>query len=242
MTKFTRSLLLAGAVLVASTVFSYEVFQGPTELIHHDPARAFAGYTMFGPISGEAVYLVDMQGRVVHSWPTPADWGQGPEARHARLLPDGTLQRGAGGVFQIVDWDGAVVWEYREERPGVTAHHEFRNIWNPKLGARTLLYAASSERTHEEVVALGADPSVRDDYASRPEGLVEVDMGGNIIWEWNVSDHTVNGKAWQEVDWPAKLDGFDQRYPDARLLEVQTIDYLSAEGIDGRLLILQRAG
>ena len=52
---------------------------------------------------------------------------------------------------------------------------------------------------------------------------------------------TVNGKAWQEVDWPAKLDGFDQRYPDARLLEVQTIDYLSAEGIDGRLLILQRA-
>ena len=52
---------------------------------------------------------------------------------------------------------------------------------------------------------------------------------------------TVNGKAWQEVDWPAKLYGFDQRYPDARLLEVQTIDYLTAEGIDGRLLILQRA-
>ena len=51
---------------------------------------------------------------------------------------------------------------------------------------------------------------------------------------------TVNGKAWQEVDWPAKLDGFDQKYPDARLLEVQTIDYLTAEGIDGRLLILQR--
>ena len=51
---------------------------------------------------------------------------------------------------------------------------------------------------------------------------------------------TVNGKAWREVDWPAKLDGFDQKYPQARLLEVQTIDYLTAEGIDGRLLILQR--
>ena len=51
---------------------------------------------------------------------------------------------------------------------------------------------------------------------------------------------TVNGKAWQEVDWPAKLDGFDQKYPNARLLEIQTIDYLTAEGIDGRLLILQR--
>jgi predicted TPR repeat methyltransferase len=51
---------------------------------------------------------------------------------------------------------------------------------------------------------------------------------------------TVNGKAWREVDWPAKLEGFDEKYPQARLLEVQTIDYLTAEGIDGRLLILQR--
>jgi len=51
---------------------------------------------------------------------------------------------------------------------------------------------------------------------------------------------TVNGKAWREVDWPAKLEGFDQRHADARLLGIETIDYLTAEGIDGRLLILQR--
>ena len=51
---------------------------------------------------------------------------------------------------------------------------------------------------------------------------------------------TVNGKAWHEVDWPAQLDGFDHRFPQARLLEIQTIDYLTAEEIDGRLLILQR--
>jgi predicted TPR repeat methyltransferase len=51
---------------------------------------------------------------------------------------------------------------------------------------------------------------------------------------------TVNGKAWHEVDWPARLEEFDQRYPAARLLEVQIIDYLTAEDIDGRLLTLQR--
>ena len=51
---------------------------------------------------------------------------------------------------------------------------------------------------------------------------------------------TVNGKAWHEVDWPTQLEGFDHRFPQARLLEIQTIDYLTAEGIDGRLLILQR--
>jgi len=51
---------------------------------------------------------------------------------------------------------------------------------------------------------------------------------------------TVNGKAWSEVDWPAKLDGFEQRFPDTRLVAIETIDYLTAQGIDGRLLILER--
>jgi predicted TPR repeat methyltransferase len=51
---------------------------------------------------------------------------------------------------------------------------------------------------------------------------------------------TVNGKAWREVDWASKLEGFEQRFPDARLVEIQTIDYLTAEGIDGRLLTLER--
>jgi predicted TPR repeat methyltransferase len=53
---------------------------------------------------------------------------------------------------------------------------------------------------------------------------------------------TVNGKAWEEVDWESKLDGFNQTYPDARLVDVQTIDYLTADGIDGRLLTLEQVG
>jgi len=51
---------------------------------------------------------------------------------------------------------------------------------------------------------------------------------------------TVNGKAWREIDWPSRLDNFEQKYPAARLLEVQIINYLETEKIDGRLLILQR--
>jgi len=50
---------------------------------------------------------------------------------------------------------------------------------------------------------------------------------------------TVNGKAWREVDWPQKLEGFEQRFPATCLVAIETIDYLTAEGIDGRLLILQ---
>jgi hypothetical protein len=53
------------------------------------------------------------------------------------------------------------------------------------------MYTNTREKTHEDVIALGVDPSLREDYASRPDGLIEVDMDGNIIWEWNISDHLV---------------------------------------------------
>lgn len=51
---------------------------------------------------------------------------------------------------------------------------------------------------------------------------------------------TVNGKAWREADWPARLEGFDRKYTGSRLIEIRTIGYLTAEGIDGRLLTLLR--
>lgn len=53
---------------------------------------------------------------------------------------------------------------------------------------------------------------------------------------------TVNGKAWREVDWESKLEDFEQNYTDARLLDITTIDYLTTEGIDGRLLTLECTG
>ena len=51
---------------------------------------------------------------------------------------------------------------------------------------------------------------------------------------------TVNGKAWKEIDWESRLADFDRVYPDARLVDIKTIDYLVNEGIDGRLLTLER--
>ncbi len=51
---------------------------------------------------------------------------------------------------------------------------------------------------------------------------------------------TVNGKAWKEADWESKLGGFNQNYTDTQLINIQTIDYLTTDGIDGRLLTLER--
>ena len=92
---------------------AYEAFQGPTELIQYDPARAYNGYTLFSPFRGQNTYLIDMHGEVVHYWPYQKGWGTpGAESieKHARLLEDGTLLRGfvdrvnaggmSGGIYQ----------------------------------------------------------------------------------------------------------------------------------------------
>ena len=55
--------MLAGV----STVCAYDALTRPTELQYWDSSRACNGYTLFG-VRG-TTYLLDMEGRVVHTWP-----------------------------------------------------------------------------------------------------------------------------------------------------------------------------
>lgn len=195
-------LMVTVLILNLIAFFGYEAFQGPSELIQHNPHKAFKGYTLFSPFRGKHSYLIDMEGQVVHMWAFPEKWGlPGQEAieKHARLLEDGTLIRGVvnraagnrGATYQILDWDGNIKWEYTDARKDRMAHHDFRIIWNPKLQAKTFMYVSSKSITHEDALALGCDPQLNKDYTTSPDGLVEVDMDGNIIWEWNISDHLI---------------------------------------------------
>ena len=200
----TAGIFLAMAV---SSVYAYEAFQGPTELIQYNPEKAYNGYTMFSPFRGKNTYLIDMEGLVVHMWPYPTGWGrEGSEAveKHARLLEDGTLLRGtinraagdSDATYQIIDWDGTVTWQYNDPREDHRAHHDFRMIWNKELQKNTLMFVSSRDITHEEAIAAGCDPALREDYTSRPDGIVEVDIETKtVIWEWNISDHLI-----QDVD------------------------------------------
>ena len=45
----------------------------------YDPDRAFSGFTLFAPFANtnKTVYLIDLQGNVVHSWDMPCPPGNG---------------------------------------------------------------------------------------------------------------------------------------------------------------------
>ncbi|MGI9257458.1 MAG: aryl-sulfate sulfotransferase, partial [Gammaproteobacteria bacterium] len=201
MTKYYWLISVVGLSALSAPTTAYEAFQGPTELIQYDPARAYEGYTLFTPALGRNAYLIDMHGRVVNMWQTPESWWDHEIREHSRLLEDGSLLRSATvgdgstpGTYQLVDWDSKVIWEYQDSREGYSGHHDLRMIWNPKLGQRTLLYTSTRAISHEAALALGVDPALRESYESRPDGLVEVDMEGNVIWEWNISDHVVQDR------------------------------------------------
>ena len=102
-----RFTILAGLLLSLSSLRAYERLQGPTEVLYWGKTNAYAGYTFFGVRSN--TYLIDMEGRVVHTWPV----GTNP-----RLLANGNVLDAANGDvsgfsgLKEVDWNGNTVWQY----------------------------------------------------------------------------------------------------------------------------------
>jgi hypothetical protein len=106
------------------------------DLHGYDPRRASVGYTLFTPLlGGGMVYLVDMEGNLVHTWQMPY-----PPGAYAYLTDRGTLfyngnipndsylgkQSFNGGAALEVDWDGNVLWEIRQQGH----HHDGRRLKN----------------------------------------------------------------------------------------------------------------
>ncbi|MEI6088834.1 MAG: aryl-sulfate sulfotransferase [bacterium] len=179
--------LFITTALMQFTAFAHEAFYGPTETNFWDESKAYNGYTLFGV--GGQTYLIDMEGNVAHSWKI----GTNP-----RLTPGGTIIDAAGGdpskstTWQELDWNGNIVWKYSETRAGYSPHHDFEKIYNPKLGDSTFIYIANKSLTLQQCLEAGADSANSKGYSTaQMDAIVEVDMAGNIIWEWSFFDHIV---------------------------------------------------
>ena len=207
--KACAALISAIAVVSASHVVAYEASRGPTELIYWDPQKASPGYTFVKPQRVRGMYLIDMAGQVVNYWAEFSD---------AYLLEDGTMFGAKGSdTFAQADWDGNILWEHTETRIGYDPHHDFLRIYNSELEDYTVLYIANAPLTHDEVIALGADPGLAASYdGAQMDTIVEVDRNGDVIWEWRFRDHLVQdidatknnyvGRGQTIADFPQRLD------------------------------------
>jgi len=204
--------LLVEGLLPGLPARAYQALQGPTELLFWDKSRSFDGYTWFG-VRG-TTYLLDMEGRAVHTWPV----GTNPH-----LLPNGNIldaskddPSGFGG-FVEVDWDGRRVWQYTEARTGYAPHHDFLRITNPKLNAPTTLYIANRSVSSNQCIAAGCNPAFARGYTNAQiDAVVEVDLAGKVVWEWWFFDHVTQnldaakpnfvGAGKSVADYPGRLD------------------------------------
>jgi len=172
--------------MCATSAFAYERLQGPTELLFCDTNQAQPGYTLFGV--GNRTFLLDLQGRVVHTWPV----GTNPHLLENGNVLDASKDDPSGFQgFKEVDWDGHTVWEYTENRADYAPHHDWVRIFNKKLNAPTTLYIANKSISYADAVAAGGDPKKVSMDGGQMDAIVEVDMQGNVIWEWCFFDHVV---------------------------------------------------
>ncbi len=168
----------------------------PVGLIRHE-AGALSGYTMFAPLRGTTIYLVDMEGEVVHQWAT--DYIPGAEY----MMENGHLLRsakepevsrfsggGQGGRLQEIDWDGNLVWDYRFAEDEYLQHHDIAVTPDG-----TILLIAWEHKTRKEALDAGRNPTLVGKDGMWPDWVVEIEPiypdDAEIIWEWHAWDHLV---------------------------------------------------
>ncbi len=171
----------------------------PTLGLQVNEPAAYQGYTLIAPLHSKTTHLIDMQGRVVHSWESRYTAGE-----DAYLLENGHLLRAAhlgeneafftcasqGGRIQEFTWDGELVWDYKYHNEKQIRHHAIARLPNGNI-----LMNVWERKTPADFVAAGLKPELAGSGDLLVDCLVEVQpsgkTGGKIVWEWHVWDHLV---------------------------------------------------
>jgi hypothetical protein len=158
----------------------------------YDPDRAFPGFTLFAPSANtnKTVYLIDLQGNVVHSWdmPYPPFYGyltdRGTLFCNAKIPNPSFVGRAPYmcGAALEADWKGRVLWE---------VHHPDHTHDGIRLRNGNVLLICKKPLP---------DAIVRQVRGGRPgteyengkmigDYLVETTTDGKIVWEWRSWEH-----------------------------------------------------
>lgn len=125
----------------------------------YDPAKAANGYTL-AFLARQIPVIIDMNGRIVHSWPDLR------VKSRIRLLEDCSLLTiSRGRAVLEYDWDGRLVWTGKLDGRRLAPHHDVIRLEN----GNTLMLALDRERPADE--------------------LIEFDRRGNVVWQWYAGDH-----------------------------------------------------
>jgi hypothetical protein len=196
-----------------------------------DVERACPGYTLFTHQNDRdnAVFLIDLQGNVAHTWkvPYPAMYGylseQGTVIYNGRILDEEkrfiSEQPWKAGVLLEMDWNGRILWEVRHP----DHHHDGIRLRNGNVLLACLGLVPPALRT----LIQGGRPGTEHNGQIYADYLVELTTAGDVVWEW---------RSWEHLD-PA-ADGITSVQDDRT---VWTHINCIAEQPDGNILVSFRA-
>ena len=172
-------------------------------------ADIFEGYTLFTPGAGNGgpctTYLIDNNLNNIQTWNhsrSPASMpyliaGDEPGWENTLLIypyrvNNPTMQAGGvGGAFEVLTWDGDLVWEYELSNTDYQHHHDIEPLPNGNV-----LMIAWERKTAEEAYAAGRT-SLNDNPLNEmwSSSIFEIQSdgngGGEIVWEWHLWDHLI---------------------------------------------------
>jgi len=169
-----------------------------------DPQRAALGFTLFAPhfVENRNVYLIDLQGDIVHTWRMPYPPGlsgylteRGTLFYNGRTPEESFLSRFPfkGGVVLEADWNGKVLWEVRHPdhhhhgillRNGNVLLHCMGEV--PDDIARRVSGGMEESSMQSGQYAARRDADTGKMYS---DYLAEVTRAGETVWEWRTWEH-----------------------------------------------------
>ena len=178
--------------------------------------ESYDGYTLFSPEYGTDTFLINKDGKIVHSWKSDYILGLG-----FHLLENGSLVRnclteinpafplnGGTGRVEMFDWNGTLIWEYELSNDHKCLHHEIEVMPNGNI-----LMLGWEIKSSYEAIAAGRNPLLIPAGVIWTNFVIEVEptypKGGNIVWEWHVWDHLV-----QEYDPGVNNYGIVKNHPE----------------------------
>jgi len=183
-------------LLLISLFISSSIFSQNTVGIISASNEVYDGFTLFSV--HKKSFLINNCGERINEWTSEFTPGNA-----VYLLPNGNLLRagrkdgqstinfgGSGGVIEIFDWDGTLLWQYEYNNNQMRQHHDVFPMPNGNV-----LILAATVMTEAEALQKGRNPSLLTDSELYNEQIIEVEPVGsdqaNIVWEWNIKDHLI---------------------------------------------------
>jgi len=158
-----------------------------------DRERAWPGFTLFALYQSATttVYLIDLDGTVVHTWQMPYPAQYGCLTERGTLFYNGKTPGAADsfisdkpykiGAVMEVDWNGRVIWEVQHP----DHHHDGIRLRN---GNVLLLCLAKLPRELASKIK-GGMAGTEHNGDMYGDYLVEMTTAGRAIWEYRIWEH-----------------------------------------------------